>query len=77
MATSNTLKSRITRLLPPISSGRNVTVKQLVARLNRSTNTPVANATVRGRLSELVAAGAAFSETRNTGTTGFYSASNG
>jgi hypothetical protein len=75
MATSNTLKSRITRLLPAYSEGTTVTVKQLVARLNRSTaNPPVANATVRGRLSELVAAGVANSEERSSGVTGFYSA---
>lgn len=70
---TTTLKSRITNLLPGYSTGKNVTVKQLVARLNRSTtNTPVANATVRGRLSELVAAGTVASETRNSGVTGFY-----
>lgn len=70
-----TLKSRITRLLPAYSTSKNVTVGQLVARLNRSRSaTPVANATVRGRLSELVRDGLAGSETRDSGRTGFYSA---
>lgn len=77
MATSNTLKTRITRLLPAASTGKNATVKQIVARLNRSTaNAPVANATVRGRLSELVSSGVAYRETRSNGTSGFFS-SNG
>jgi len=76
MATSNTLKSRILDLLPTVTDGKNVTVNQLVARLNSSRSfTPVANATVRGRLSELVATGLAYSESRNSGTTGFCSAS--
>jgi hypothetical protein len=71
-----TLKTRITNLLPASQTYKSVTVNQLVARLNRSTsNTPVANATVRGRLSELVAAGVANRETRNSGVTGFYRAS--
>lgn len=70
-----TLKSRITRLLPGYSLGTTVTVNQLVARLNRSRSAaPVANATVRGRLSELVRDGLAGRETRNSGRTGFYSA---
>lgn len=76
MSTTTTLKSRITNLLPRSNLGTNVTVKQIVARLNRNQSfTPVANATVRGRLSELVASGAAASEARNTGVTGFYSLS--
>ena len=67
------LKTRITRLLPGYSLGTNVTVRQLVARLNRSSShTPVANATVRGRLSELVASGAVSTETRDSGRTGFF-----
>lgn len=72
----STLKSRITKLLPSYTSGKNVTVKQLVARLNRSQAvTPVANATVRGRLSELVATGAALTESRSSsGVTGFFRA---
>ena len=70
----STLKNRITNLLPTSSSLKTVTTKQIVARLNRSrSTTPVANATVRGRLSELVSAGLAARETRNNGTTGFYS----
>ena len=68
-----TLKSRITRLLPGYSLGTNVTVGQLVARLNSSRSaTPVANATVRGRLSELVKSGAVSTETRDSGRTGFF-----
>lgn len=68
-----TLKTRITRLLPGYSLGTNVTVNQLVARLNSSrTHAQVANATVRGRLSELVASGAVATETRSSGRTGYF-----
>lgn len=70
---STTLKTRITRLLPGLTTSKSLTVNQLVARLNSSRSaTPVANATVRGRLSELVASGVAARETRTSGRTGFY-----
>lgn len=73
MATKRTLKDRITSLLPANSLGTNVTTKQLVSRLNRSrTATPVADATVRGRLSELVRDGVVNREERSAGGIGFY-----
>ena len=72
MSTSN-LRTRITKLLPAYGAGTNVTVRQIAARLNSSrVFTPVANATVRGRLSELVRDGQVGSEYRDSGRTGFY-----
>ena len=69
------LKNRITNLLPANSEGRNLTRGQIISALNRSTtNPPVADATVRGRLSELVRAGVVYTETRSSGRTGYYSA---
>lgn len=69
----STLKTRITHLLPGLTTGKTATTRQLVARLNSSLSvTPVAEATVRGRLSELVASGVVARETRNSGLTGFY-----
>ena len=69
----STLKNRITNLLPGSSTYKTMTTRQLVARLNsRRDTTPVANATVRGRLSELVASGAVATEVRDSGRTGFY-----
>ena len=67
------LKTRITELLPRYGAYKNATVNQITARLNSSRAvTTVAKATVRGRLSELVAANIAASEPRESGSTGFY-----
>lgn len=68
-----TLRNRITNLLPGSSTLKNVTTRQLLYRLNKSTaNPPVAPATVRGRLSELVRDGVVATETRASGRTGFF-----
>jgi hypothetical protein len=71
-----TLKVRIANLLPDVKEGRRgFTTRQIVARLNSSTRfSSVANATVRGRLSELVAEGTVVRETKPNGTSTFYNA---
>lgn len=67
------LRNRIIDILPTNSSGRDLTRGQVLRALNRSvTNAPVADATVRGRLSELVRDGVVATLTRPSGLTGFY-----